>query len=84
MKSVIIKSIKFTQECDFLEKEREGKQNPVYADFMCLGLSVGMAIGAASDNMPIGMCLGMSIGMCLGTALDAQNRKKDKESEKDT
>lgn len=63
------------------EKESEIQYMPI---FMCLGLSVGMAIGAASDNMPIGMCLGLSIGMCLGTALDAQNRKKDKESEKDT
>lgn len=55
------------------EKESKIQYMPI---FMCLGLSVGMAIGAASDNMPI--------GMCLGTALDAQNRKKEKESEKDT
>ena len=61
------------------EKESEIQYMPI---FMCLGLSVGMAIGAASDNMPIGMCLGMSIGMCLGTALDTQNRKKASDEEK--
>ena len=60
------------------EKESKIQHMPI---FMCLGLSVGMAIGAASDNMAIGMCLGMSIGMCLGTALDARNRKKKSDEE---
>ena len=43
---------------------------------MCLGLSIGMAIGAAMDNISVGMCLGMGIGVCFGAALDAANRKK--------
>ena len=50
--------------------------------FMCIGLSVGMAIGAGVDNIPIGMCIGMGIGVALGTALDSLNRK-DAEEKKD-
>ncbi len=44
--------------------------------FMCIGLSVGMAIGAAFDNISVGMCLGLGFGVCLGSVLDAKNRKE--------
>lgn len=43
--------------------------------FMCLGLSIGLAIGAGIGNIPIGMCFGMSIGVGIGALLDAKNRK---------
>ncbi len=43
---------------------------------MCLGLSVGMAIGAAFDSIGIGMCLGVGIGMSLGVIIDANKNKK--------
>lgn len=43
---------------------------------MCLGLSIGMAIGAAMDNIGVGMCFGLGIGLCFGSAIDAHNRKK--------
>jgi len=43
---------------------------------MCLGLSVGVAIGAAFHNIGIGMCLGLGIGMCLGVIIDANKNKK--------
>ena len=42
---------------------------------MCLGLSIGLAIGAGIGNIPIGMCFGMSIGVGIGALLDAKNRK---------
>lgn len=42
----------------------------------CLGISIGMAIGAALDNIPIGMCMGVGIGMCFGSALDNFNNAK--------
>ncbi len=45
---------------------------PIY---MCLGLSIGMVIGAAFNNISIGMCMGMGIGVAIGSALDAHNRK---------
>ena len=55
--------------------------------FMCIGLSVGLAIGAGVDNIPIGMCIGMGIGVALGSALDSLNRKDEEqknEEDKDT
>ena len=48
---------------------------------MCLGLSIGMAIGAAMDNIPIGMCFGMGIGMCFGSAMDNAKRAKEEKPE---
>ena len=45
---------------------------------MCLGISIGTAIGVATDNSSIYMPIGMSIGMCIGALIDAQNRKKAK------
>ena len=48
---------------------------------MSIGISVGMALGAAMQNIPIGMCLGLSIGVCLGAGLDAKKRNKSKEKE---
>ena len=57
--------------------KNDNENKPSYLPiFMCLGLSVGMAIGAASDNIPIGMCLGMSVGVSLGAVLDAKKRKE--------
>ena len=46
--------------------------------FMCLGLSIGMAIGVNFDNIAVGMCLGMSAGMGIGTLIDLLNNSKDK------
>ena len=43
---------------------------------MCIGISIGMAIGAATDNIPVFMCIGLSIGMCIGTLIDNSNAKK--------
>lgn len=51
--------------------------------FMCLGMSIGTAIGAVTDNMSMCMCLGMSIGLCIGSAIDARNRGNDKEEKSD-
>ena len=47
--------------------------------FMSIGLSVGVAIGAATNNMPICMCIGLCIGVGIGAALDGQKKQKDKE-----
>ena len=47
---------------------------------MCLGISIGTAIGAATDNIGVGMCLGVGFGVLLGSLLDAQNRKKEAET----
>ena len=49
--------------------------------FMCIGISVGTAIGAALDNIPVWMCIGLSIGVGLGSVLDAKNKAKIDSSE---
>lgn len=53
-------------------KNKDGYSMPIY---MCLGTSIGLAIGTATGNMPLYMVLGMSIGICIGAALDASKRK---------
>lgn len=50
---------------------------PIY---MCIGLSLGMVIGAAMDNIPIGMCIGLGVGVCLGSVLDARQKKESDNS----
>ena len=42
---------------------------------MCLGISIGTAIGVASNHLPVYMAVGLSIGLCIGSLLDAKNRK---------
>jgi uncharacterized protein YoaH (UPF0181 family) len=42
---------------------------------MCLGMSIGSALGVATDNLSLFMCFGMSIGVGLGAVIDAKNRK---------
>ena len=46
---------------------------------MCLGISLGTAIGAATGHLPLYMSIGMSIGVCIGAALDAKNRTESEE-----
>jgi hypothetical protein len=50
---------------------------------MCLGLSIGTAIGAAIGNIPIGMCMGLGIGVCFGSVLDHANRAKKENAEEE-
>ena len=45
--------------------------------FMYCGMSVGMAIGAALDNIGVGMCLGISVGLAIGGIIDLKNNSKE-------
>ena len=45
--------------------------------FMSIGISAGVAIGAATNNIPVAMSIGVGAGLALGAALDALNRDKD-------
>jgi len=56
-------------------KEDNTKYMPIG---MCMGISIGTAIGAAMDNIPVCMAVGLSVGMCIGSLIDAKNRKTDK------
>ena len=59
--------------------KKDDKNNTQYMPIgMCMGISIGTAIGAAMDNIPICMAVGLSVGMCIGSLIDAKNRKKDK------
>ena len=42
---------------------------------MCLGISIGTALGVAANNLPVYMAIGSSIGLCIGSLLDGINRK---------
>ncbi len=66
-----------------MDKKNNNDQFPYLPIFMCIGVSIGVAIGAAMDNIGIGMCIGCSVGVGLGSALDAANRakKEDKGNE---
>ena len=44
--------------------------------FMSIGISCGVAIGAACNNMPVCMSIGLGAGACLGAVLDLTTRKK--------
>lgn len=63
-----------------MKNKNEKKDKTLYLPiFMCLGISIGVAFGAATNNMPTCMCIGLAIGLCIGTALDSQKKNKDKE-----
>lgn len=46
---------------------------------MCLGMSIGTAIGVAIDNMSMCMCLGIAFGLCIGSILDARRPAKSRD-----
>jgi len=63
-------------------KNHDSDDNTQYLPIgMCIGLSIGVALGAAMDNIPIGMCMGLGIGMCFGSAIDNANRAKTQKPE---
>ena len=56
------------------EKEDKTHYLPI---FMGIGLSVGVAIGAAANNIPVWISIGLCIGVGIGTAFDGQNRDNE-------
>ena len=63
-------------------KNREDQNNEMHymPICMCIGLSIGTAIGAALDNIGLYMCIGMSMGVGIGSIIDSANRKKSEDS----
>ena len=64
------------------KKEQATDETHYLPLFMCVGLSIGVGIGAILDNIPAFMCIGMSIGLSVGASMDAANRKKAEEKAK--
>ena len=66
-------------------KDKQKSENQTYylPLCMCLGMSIGTAIGVATDNLSIYMPIGMSIGLCIGSLIDAQKRNKAKDAPND-
>ena len=59
--------------------KKDNEENTKYMPIgMCMGISIGTAIGATMDNIPVCMAVGLSVGMCIGSLIDAKNRKTDK------
>ena len=56
------------------EKEDKTHYLPI---FMSIGLSVGVAIVAATNNMPVCMSVGLCIGVGIGAALAVQKRDEE-------
>ena len=48
---------------------------------MCIGLSIGVGIGASTGNIPIFMSIGLGVGIGIGALIDAINRKKNGKDE---
>ena len=42
---------------------------------IAVGAGVGVAFGAALDNIAIGIAVGIGAGLAIGAALDARRRK---------
>ena len=60
--------------------KKDNENNAEYMPIgMCMGISIGTAIGAAMDNIPVYMAVGLSVGMCIGSLIDAKNRKTEKD-----
>ena len=69
-------------ECDDIMKDKDKNKKSsgnCMLSFMCLGMSLGAAIGVATNNLSVYMALGMSCGLCIGSLIDASNRKKAKD-----
>ena len=50
---------------------------------LCIGLSIGVGIGALANNIPAYMCMGLSIGLAVGASIDSRNRRKEEAAKKD-
>jgi len=46
---------------------------------MIFGLTIGLSVGVAMDNIPVYMTLGMVIGLLFGCGIDMDNRRKSRD-----
>ena len=61
------------------EKKESNDENYWLPIGMCLGISIGSAIGAATNNiglwLPVGLCIGIGLGAAFSDNKDKDNKK---------
>ena len=76
-KAKILTDASCPKEAVFMKNQQEAENQTHYLPIgMCLGMSIGTAIGVATDNLATGMCIGLSIGVGIGALLDSKKRKE--------
>lgn len=81
-KANILTDASYQKDAILLKDKQESENQTHYMPIgMCLGMSVGTALGAATDNLALYMCIGLSVGMCIGVLIDAKNRKASQKNE---
>ena len=81
-KANVLTDADYQKDAILLKDKQESENQTHYMPIgMCLGMSVGTALGAATDNLALYMCIGLSVGMCIGVLIDAKNRKASQKDE---
>ena len=81
-KAKILTDASYQKDAILLKDKQESENQTHYMPIgMCLGMSVGTALGAALDNMGLYMCIGLSVGMCIGVLIDAKKRQASQKDE---
>lgn len=55
--------------------EKERPDVAYLSIFMCIGLSLGLVLGASFNHQTLGMCSGLGIGTLLGILIDENERR---------
>ena len=63
---------------------KKGDKNSHMPYGMCMGISVGTALGVVFDNIPVWMCVGLSIGLCFGIIMDRLQNKNAESEDQDS
>ena len=51
------------------KNKKNGSNSSRLAIVMCIGISIGTAIGVATHNIGLWMPIGLSVGLCLGLVI---------------
>jgi hypothetical protein len=60
----------------FVKRHKLVSENYYLGLWMSTGMAIGVALGAAFDDMGLGLILGMCAGLAFGAGLDADAKKK--------